>query len=109
MKRKIPTVFEFARKLTFYRRRIRNPEKKRRWEWTVVIQYHLLVSTCLMLVVIGVVNLSKGTMTSTLKVLMRVGAAGVVVCYVLLAGYILLSYRLPQRDENSAYNMGTKA
>lgn len=91
------------------RRSARNPELRQRTEWFIVIQYHMLVSTALALIVVGVVHLMGNNAGSTTKVLMRVGAALVVVCWVLLlpwTAHSLLSY---QREGNAiAHAGGTK-
>jgi hypothetical protein len=95
--------------LTSPRRRIRNPELNDKLQWTIVIQFHMFVSGALALIVYGVVELTQSHVTSASSVCMKVGAAGLVVCYVLLLGWALLSFRLPRQTNSPAYEMGTKA
>jgi hypothetical protein len=69
----------------------------------------MMVSTFVVLVVIGVVHLTDGNIQPTSKVLLKVGAAGVSICYALLALFTYCSLRLPRISGVKAYSTGTKA
>lgn len=68
----------------------------------------MFVSGALILVVYGVVKLTSGDVTTTSSALLKVGAAALVVCYVFLLGWSLLSLRMRRQTNSSAYEMGSK-
>ena len=68
----------------------------------------MFVSAALGLIIYGVVELTDGNVTSTSSALMKIGAAGLVVCYVFLLGWAILSWRLRRQSRSPAYEMGTK-
>ncbi|KAK4694425.1 hypothetical protein P7C71_g3154, partial [Lecanoromycetidae sp. Uapishka_2] len=72
-------------------RRARNPKLNGKLEWFLVLQYHMLVSLALGLIVAGVVILEGGKSESTAKVLMEIGAAALLVCWALLFTWIAVS------------------
>ena len=66
-----------------------------------MIQYHLLVSVALALVVVGVVFFATDKTTNTTKVVLKVGAALLVLAFVLLVVWTHLSYRSRHTDRNA--------
>jgi hypothetical protein len=97
----------FCSPLIYYSRRIRNPELNDKLQWAIVFQFHMFVSAALGLVIYGVVKLTGGHVTSTSSALMKVGGAGLVVCYVFLLGWAIVSWRLRRQSQSPAYEMGT--
>jgi hypothetical protein len=77
-------------------------------QWMIIIQYHMIVSGCLALIIYGVVTLTEGSVTHTSSILLKVGAAGIVVCYILLVGWAVMSLIMPRRGQPAAYGMGSK-
>ena len=67
-----------------------------------MILYHLLVSVALALVVVGVVFFATDKTTNTTKVVLKVGAALLVLAFVLLVVWTHLSYRSRIADRNAA-------
>jgi hypothetical protein len=59
-----------------------------------VIQYHLAVVAGIVLVIIGIVKLQDGASVGTM--LMKVGMAVILACWVILAAWTLLSFPSPQ-------------
>lgn len=92
----------------FPSRRIRNPELNNTVQWMIIIQFHTIVSGCLGLIIYGIVTLTQGTVTHTSSILLKVGAAGVAVCYLLLAGWAVMSLMMPRRGQPTGYGMGSK-
>ncbi|KFY98254.1 hypothetical protein V500_01751 [Pseudogymnoascus sp. VKM F-4518 (FW-2643)] len=75
-------------------RRARDPSLNRKFEWFLVIQYHLIVIAAMVLVIMGIVKLQDGASVGT--VLMKVGMGVVLALWVILAGWTLLSFRSSQ-------------
>jgi hypothetical protein len=93
-----------------YRRAYRNPNTYRKLEWFVTIQYHTLVSVSLALVVVGVVKLEEGTITDGTKAVLKVGMALVILSWLLLNFWTLVSWKSRKVVRTSpGYNDGTKA
>lgn len=90
------------------RRRIRNPELNDKLQWAIVFQYHMFVSGALALVIYGIVKLTSGDMTTASSALLKVGVAGLVVCYVFLLGWAVLSLLMRRQTSSPAYPMGSK-
>ncbi|MCJ1292779.1 hypothetical protein MMC34_004332 [Xylographa carneopallida] len=90
-------------------RRARSPSICRRLEWALVIQYHLVVSVALALVIVGVINLQSGIITTTTSVLLKVAAAILIVCWAALVLWTGVSMRKQGRDTSAkGYAEGTK-
>jgi hypothetical protein len=68
----------------------------------------MFVSASLALLVYGIVTLTQGNPTTTSTALLKVGAAGLVVCYAILSGYSLFSLRMPRQSHPPAYASGSK-
>ncbi|OAF54504.2 hypothetical protein VC83_09030 [Pseudogymnoascus destructans] len=75
-------------------RRARDPTLNRKFEWILVIQYHLTVIAAMVLVIMGIVKLQDGA--SVGNVLMKVGMGVVLACWAILAVWTLLSFRSSQ-------------
>ena len=62
-----------------------------RLEWFFVIQYHLLVSGAMGLIIAGIVGLENGNLSSSTHVLLKSGAAVLVLCWFLLLCWTAVS------------------
>ncbi|MCJ1323195.1 hypothetical protein MMC15_008549 [Xylographa vitiligo] len=90
-------------------RRARSPSIGRKLEWALVIQYHFAVSVALVLIIVGVINLEGGTITTTTSSLLKVGAAILVVCWAALVLWTRVSMNEQGKDMNAkGYANGTK-
>ncbi|CAF9928923.1 MAG: hypothetical protein ALECFALPRED_004175 [Alectoria fallacina] len=90
-------------------RRARNSRLRNKIEWFLVLQYHLLVSAALGLIIVGVVFLENGNLSSNKRALLKIGAALVVLCWVLLLVWTLVSMPSYQTDTSAAiYRDGSK-
>jgi hypothetical protein len=79
-------------------------------EWFVTIQYHTLVSVSLALVVVGIVKLEEGTITDGTKAVLKVGIALVILSWLLLNIWTMVSWKSRKVVRTSpGYNDGTKA
>ncbi|KAM0798782.1 hypothetical protein BDR22DRAFT_808325 [Usnea florida] len=72
-------------------RRARNSLVNNRREWFVVIQYHLLVSGALGLIIAGIISVENGNLSSSTHALLKTGAALLVLCWFLLLFWTAVS------------------
>ncbi|KAH0562410.1 hypothetical protein GP486_002895 [Trichoglossum hirsutum] len=86
----------------------RDPSLQRRREWFFVLKYHGLVSVGLILTIIGVVEMMNGKGGDSAKVLRKIGALIVLLCWSLLIVWVRLSMWSQQKVNAAAYADGTK-
>ncbi|KAH0373811.1 hypothetical protein KCU65_g111, partial [Aureobasidium melanogenum] len=78
-----------------------------RREWMLVGVHHSIVTTAVVLVVIGIVNVVKGLSTTQDSGLIKAGLAMLVVSYVTLLAWTAISLRVPTRSRNDTFIDGT--
>lgn len=78
-----------------------------RREWVLVGVHHSIVTTAIVLVVIGIVNVVKGVSTTQDSGLIKAGLAMLVVSYVALLAWTTISLRAPDRSKNDTFIDGT--
>lgn len=78
-----------------------------RREWVLVGVHHGIVSTAIVLVVIGIVNVVKGLSTTQDSGLIKAGLAMLVVSYVILLIWTAISLRVPDHSKNDTFIDGT--
>lgn len=78
-------------------------------EWIIAAQYHLLVGIALTLIVVAVVYLEDGRSGTTTSTLLEVGEALLLLAWVLLVLWVLLSLKQSRKHVNiPLYDLGTK-
>ncbi|KAK6001621.1 hypothetical protein QM012_002952 [Aureobasidium pullulans] len=78
-----------------------------RREWVLVGAHHSIVTTAIVLVVIGIVNVVKGVSTTQNSGLIKGGLAMLVVSYAVLLVWTTISLRVPDRPQNVTFIDGT--
>ena len=78
-----------------------------RREWVLVGVLHSIVTTAIVLVVIGIVNVVKGLSTTHDSALIRTGLAMLVISYAVLLVWTTMSLRIPDRPKNDTFIDGT--
>ncbi|CAD0028183.1 unnamed protein product [Aureobasidium pullulans] len=78
-----------------------------RVERTLVGGFHSIITTAIILVVIGIVNVVKGLSTTQDSGLIKAGLAMLVVSYLILLAWTTISLRDPARPRNDTFIDGT--
>jgi hypothetical protein len=78
-----------------------------RREWLVVGSLHGIVTTGMVLVVIGIVNVVEGVSSTADSGLIKAGLAVLVLAYVVLLAWTTISLRQPFRSKNETSKNGT--
>jgi hypothetical protein len=78
-----------------------------RREWLVVGSLHGIVTTGMVLVVIGIVNVVEGVFSTADSGLIKAGLAVLVLAYVVLLAWTTISLRQPFRSKNETSKNGT--
>jgi hypothetical protein len=78
-----------------------------RREWVLVGIYHSIVTTAIVLVVIGIVNVMKGLSTTQGSGLIKAGLAVLIVSYVVLLAWTTVSLRAPDKPKTDTFIDGT--
>lgn len=90
-------------------RAYRNPATNRKLEWLAAMQYHTLVSVCLVMIIISVVKLENRKITHTTQDVLKIGVALLIIAWILLVLWTLLSWRSRSIDKLApGYLDGTK-
>ncbi|KFY33594.1 hypothetical protein V494_07476 [Pseudogymnoascus sp. VKM F-4513 (FW-928)] len=88
-------------------RHARNPKINQKFEWILVIQFHMTVIAAMVLVIIGILKLQDGA--SVGNVLMKVGMGVILACWAILALWTVLSFRSsPGYDDTGVPSDGTR-
>lgn len=91
------------------RRRAKIADLRTKLEWFLVISLHALIGVAMTLIITGVMKVQSGTITSPHDSLfMKLGIAILILCWVLLAAWSLLSTRAQHNLDQQAFAYGYK-
>lgn len=74
-------------------RRARNPNLRKKLEWFLVINFHVVASLAVILVVIGIVNSEKNHTAPSSSHIIKIGLVVVFLCWTTLFAWSLYSLR----------------
>ena len=91
------------------RRGARDPNLRRKFEWFLVIHFHLIIVVAMVLVIIGLVKLTGNNPQESDTKLPKIGAVIILLGWAVLVGGTAFSFRSSQYDKQApAYRSGTK-
>lgn len=81
---------------------------KKRLELAFIIVFHVLVTAAMVLLIIAIVNITKGTETAQDSTLMKLGLALLVVAWIAITVCTIFSLRAPTYPNSVTFNASTK-
>ena len=89
------------------RRRARNANLRRKLEWFLVINFHVIVSAAVIAVVIGIVHVENNHQKPSDSHIIKFGLAIVFICWITLFSWALLSLRAQRHTDPLFYANGS--
>lgn len=95
--------------LTFkYRRQARYANLRNRLEWFLIIQYHCVISAAMALIIVGITRLENGQdAEATKSIFLKIGMTIVVLCWLVLLVWGLISLPRPKDIKIATYSNGS--
>jgi len=96
-----------VQRLTGFSRRARNANLRKKLEWFLVINFHVVVSAAVIAVVIGIVHVENNHQKPSDSHIIKFGLAIVFICWLTLFAWALLSLRGHKHTDPLFYANGS--